>query len=44
MFMMMIMMMMMTFRVKVKAIPLQAWADPEISRSFRLPDFMTLGT
>ena len=26
---------------KGKAIPLQAWADPEGSRRFRLPDFMT---
>jgi len=25
--------------VKCKAIPLQAWTDPEGSRRFRLPDF-----
>jgi len=30
--------------VKGKAIPLQAWKDPEGSRSLRLPDFKTLGT
>jgi hypothetical protein len=41
---MMIIMMMMTFRVKVKAISLQAWANPESSRSFKLPDFKPLGT
>jgi hypothetical protein len=29
---------------KCKAIPLQAWKDPEVSRRFRLPDFMTIGT
>jgi len=29
---------------KGKAIPLQAWTDPEGSRSSRLPDFMTIGT
>jgi hypothetical protein len=28
----------------VKAIPLQAWRGPEGSRSFRLPDFKTVGT
>jgi hypothetical protein len=28
---------------KGKAIPLQAWADPEGSRRLRLPDFKTLG-
>jgi hypothetical protein len=27
-----------------KAIPLQAWAGPEVSRRLRLPDFKTLGT
>jgi len=27
-----------------KAIPLQAWTDPEGSRSLRLPDFKTFGT
>jgi len=25
------------------AIPLEAWADPEGSRSLRLPDFKTIG-
>ena len=29
---------------KGKAIPLQAWTGPEGSRSFRLPDFQTIGT
>jgi len=29
---------------KVKAIPLQAWTGPEVSRSLRLPDFKTFGT
>jgi hypothetical protein len=27
-----------------KAIPLQAWTDPEGSRMLRLPDFKTIGT
>jgi len=27
-----------------KAIPLQTWTDPEISRRLRLPDFKTIGT
>jgi hypothetical protein len=27
--------------VKVKAVPLQAWSDPDGSRKLRLPDFMT---
>jgi len=27
-----------------KAIPLQAWTDPEGSRRLRLPDFKTVGT
>jgi hypothetical protein len=27
-----------------KAIPLQAWADPEGARSLRLPDFKTIST
>jgi len=26
-----------------KAIPLQAWTGPEVSRRFRLPDFKTIG-
>jgi len=29
---------------KGKAIPLQAWTDPEISRRLKLPDFKTIGT
>jgi len=29
---------------KGKAFPLQAWADPEGSRRFRLPDLKTIGT
>jgi len=29
---------------KGKAIPLQAWAGPEGSRRFRLPDFKPIGT
>jgi hypothetical protein len=28
----------------IKAIPLQAWAGPESSRSLRLTDFKTIGT
>jgi len=27
-----------------KAIPVQAWTDPEVSRSLRFPDFQTVGT
>jgi len=27
--------------LKGKAVPLQAWSDPEISRKFSFPDFMT---
>jgi len=27
-----------------KAIPLQAWRGPEVSRRLRLPDFKTIGT
>jgi hypothetical protein len=30
--------------VKDKAIPLQAWTGPEVSRRLRLPDFMTIST
>ena len=30
--------------VKGKAVPLQAWTDPEVSRRLRLPDFKTPGT
>jgi len=29
---------------KGKAIPVQAWTDPEGSRRLRLPDFKTIGT
>jgi hypothetical protein len=29
---------------KGKAIPLQAWTDPEGSRRLRLPDFKTIST
>jgi hypothetical protein len=28
----------------LKAIPLQAWTDPEGSRRLRFPDFKTIGT
>ena len=28
--------------VKGKAVPLQAWSDPEGSRKLRFPDFMTV--
>jgi len=31
-------------KIKVKAIPLQAWTGPEGSRRLRLPDFKTVGT
>jgi hypothetical protein len=31
-------------KVKVKAIPLQAWTCPEVSKRLRLPDFMTIDT
>jgi hypothetical protein len=31
-------------RQKCKAIPLQAWTDPEGTRRLRLPDFKTIGT
>jgi len=27
-----------------KAVPLQAWTGPEVSRRLRLPDFKTIGT
>jgi len=30
--------------VKGKAIPLQAWTDPEGSRRLKLPDLKTIGT
>jgi hypothetical protein len=29
---------------KGKAIPLQAWTGPEVSRRLRLPDFKAIGT
>jgi len=29
---------------KGKAIPIQAWTGPEVSRRLRLPDFKTIGT
>jgi len=29
---------------KGKAIPLQAWTDPGVSRRLSLPDFKTIGT
>jgi len=29
---------------KGKAIPLQVWTGPEVSRRLRLPDFKTIGT
>jgi hypothetical protein len=29
---------------KGKAIPLHAWAGPEVSRRLRLPDFKTIGS
>jgi len=32
------------YKVKSKAIPLQAWKVPEGSRRLRLPDFKTIGT
>jgi hypothetical protein len=32
------------YKVKDKAIPLQAWTGREGSRSLRLPDFKTVGT
>jgi len=31
-------------KVKVKAIPLQAWTGPEGSRRLRLPDFKKIST
>jgi len=33
-----------TITDKGKAIPLQAWTDPEGSRRLRLPDLKTIGT
>jgi len=31
---------MLIFGVKVKAVPLEAWSGPEVSRKLRFPDFM----
>ena len=31
-------------KVKGKAMPLQDWGDPEGFRTYRLPDFKTIGT
>jgi len=31
-------------KVKLKAIPIQAWIGPEGCRRLRLPDFMTIDT
>jgi len=33
-----------TIKGKGKAIPLQAWRDPEVSRRLRLPELKTMGT
>jgi hypothetical protein len=33
-----------TYKGKGKAIPLQDWTDPEVSRKLRLPDFKTIDT
>jgi len=33
-----------TLKGKGKAIPLQAWTGPEVSRRLRLPDFKTIST
>jgi len=30
--------------LEIKAIPLQAWTGPVVSRRLRLPDFKTIGT
>ena len=32
---------MLIFGVKVKAVPLEAWSGPEVSRKLRFPDFVT---
>jgi len=32
-----------SLHIKGKAIPLQAWRGPEVSRRLRLPDFKTIG-
>jgi len=31
-------------QVKAKAIPIQAWTDPEVSRRMKFPNFKTIGT
>jgi hypothetical protein len=33
-----------TCKRRWKAIPLEAWAGPESSRNFKLPNFKTIGT
>ena len=33
-----------TEKKKGKAIPLQAWTGPEVSRRLRFPEFKTVGT
>jgi hypothetical protein len=33
-----------TIKIKGKAIPLQTWTGPEVSRKLRLPDLKTIGT
>jgi hypothetical protein len=33
-----------TGKGKGKAIPLQVWTGPDVSRRLRLPDFKTIGT
>ena len=30
-----------TYQLEGKAVPLQAWSSPEVSRKLRFPDFMT---
>jgi len=29
---------------QVKAVPLQAWTSPDVSRRLRVPDFKAIGT
>jgi hypothetical protein len=31
-------------QIKLYAVPVEVWTDPEGSRSLELPDFMTVGT
>jgi len=33
-----------TTSIKGKAVPLQTWTGPEVSRRVRLPNFKTVGT